>query len=46
MTLGIHRSDYLIHAGANEAPKLQQVELNTIAASFSSLSTLVSRLHR
>ncbi|KAJ3217057.1 hypothetical protein HK099_005613 [Clydaea vesicula] len=51
ITLGLHRSDYLIHmevSNENSKPKpvLQQVELNTIAASFSSLSTRVSELHQ
>ena len=41
----MHRSDYLLHA-ANGRIIPQQVELNTIAASFSSLSSLVSQLHR
>ena len=42
ITMGIHRSDYLVHADHT----LKQVELNTIAASFSSLSALTSELHR
>ncbi len=47
MTLGIHRSDYMLHCDGNQAPAvLQQVEINTVAASFSSLSALVSQLHR
>lgn len=47
IVLGIHRSDYLLHQqqpGAEPVP--QQVELNTIASSFSSLSYLTSQLHR
>jgi glutathione synthetase len=43
--LGLHRSDYMVHY-AGENRYLQQVELNTIAASFSSLSTFVSQLHK
>ncbi|KAJ3049283.1 hypothetical protein HK097_009708 [Rhizophlyctis rosea] len=47
--LGLHRSDYLLHvpvdAPAFTEPVLQQVELNTIASSFSSLSGLASELH-
>ncbi|KAJ2502335.1 Glutathione synthetase [Coemansia sp. RSA 1972] len=42
--VGIHRSDYLIHAGAT--PQAKQVEFNTIAASFASLSAKVGDLHR
>lgn len=45
VTMGILRSDYLIH-GSMEYPKLIQVELNTIAASFGCLSPLTSMLHR
>ncbi|KAJ1961738.1 Glutathione synthetase [Dipsacomyces acuminosporus] len=47
--IGIHRSDYLIHAPENEpeqSPKAKQVEFNTIASSFGSLSTIVGNLHR
>ncbi|KAJ3032877.1 hypothetical protein HDV00_007011 [Rhizophlyctis rosea] len=48
--LGLHRSDYLLHvpldAPRGSKPLLQQVELNTIASSFSSLSNLASDLHR
>ncbi|KAG4084574.1 glutathione synthase [Neocallimastix lanati (nom. inval.)] len=45
ITLGIHRSDYMVHNSKNEQT-LQQVEFNTIASSFSSLSYLTSELHR
>lgn len=45
ITFGIHRSDYMIHNKNNEQT-LQQVEFNTIASSFSSLSYLTSELHR
>jgi len=45
ITLGVHRSDYMIHNNKNEQI-LQQVEFNTIASSFSSLSYLTSELHR
>ncbi len=49
--LGLHRSDYMIHAphGIGKVKgetKLYQVEINTIASSFSSLSSKVSDLHR
>ncbi|KAI9204173.1 glutathione synthase [Polychytrium aggregatum] len=50
VTLGLHRSDYLLHvpsgAPSDFVPVPQQVELNTIASSFSSLSSVVSELHR
>ncbi|TPX72981.1 glutathione synthase [Spizellomyces sp. 'palustris'] len=49
ITLGLHRSDYLLHVPLDAPPKtepvLQQVELNTIASSFSSLSQLAGNLH-
>ncbi|KAJ1940544.1 Glutathione synthetase, partial [Linderina pennispora] len=47
--IGVHRSDYLIDAPAAEpasVPRAKQVEFNTIAASFASLSSLVGDLHR
>ncbi|KAJ1865177.1 Glutathione synthetase [Coemansia sp. RSA 989] len=47
--IGIHRSDYLIHAPENEPnaqPQAKQVEFNTIAASFGSLSAIVGDFHR
>ncbi|KAJ3230062.1 hypothetical protein HDU81_004789 [Chytriomyces hyalinus] len=47
ITLGIHRSDYLLHM--NEAASridIQQVELNTIASSFGCLSTKTTELHK
>ncbi|KAJ1950910.1 Glutathione synthetase [Linderina macrospora] len=47
--IGVHRSDYLIDAPTAEAgsvPRAKQVEFNTIAASFASLSSLVGDLHR
>lgn len=43
--MGIHRSDYLLHV-ENKEPTIKQVELNTIAASFSSLSSKTDQLHR
>ena len=42
VVLGVHRSDYLVHEGS----VIQQVEINTIAASFAGLSTITSQLHR
>ncbi|KAJ2784716.1 Glutathione synthetase [Coemansia javaensis] len=48
-TIGIHRSDYLIHAPEDEpgaSPRAKQVEFNTIASSFASLSAIVGDFHR
>ncbi|KAJ1815595.1 Glutathione synthetase [Coemansia sp. RSA 2599] len=46
--VGIHRSDYLIDApgGDEKGLRAKQVEFNTIAASFASLSSIVGDLHR
>ncbi|KAJ2731201.1 Glutathione synthetase [Coemansia sp. BCRC 34962] len=47
--IGIHRSDYLIHAPGDEpkaSPLAKQVEFNTIASSFASLSSIVGDFHR
>eukprot|EP00980_Cylindrotheca_fusiformis_P014796 scaffold4026_cov117-Cylindrotheca_fusiformis.AAC.31 len=45
--LGIHRSDYMLHAPKDGEPyQLKQVELNTIAASFAGLSSNIADLHR
>ncbi|KAJ1552758.1 hypothetical protein HK405_010136, partial [Cladochytrium tenue] len=46
IVLGLHRSDYLLHDGGDGHLQIQQVELNTISASFASLSAKVSDLHR
>ncbi len=48
-SLGIFRSDYLVHQGSDGAPKalqIKQVEFNTIAASFGGLSSQTAGLHR
>ncbi|KAJ1544791.1 hypothetical protein HK096_007127 [Nowakowskiella sp. JEL0078] len=46
LSLGVHRSDYLLHEETEGVePVPQQVELNTIASSFGSLSTRISELH-
>ncbi|SAL99036.1 hypothetical protein [Absidia glauca] len=46
-SLGIHRCDYLLHADlGSDATRIQQVEFNTIASSFGSLSTRTSELHK
>ncbi|KAJ2899084.1 Glutathione synthetase [Coemansia aciculifera] len=47
--IGIHRSDYLIHVPDDEPdarPMAKQVEFNTIASSFASLSSIVGDFHR
>lgn len=47
--LGLHRSDYMLHTHADddgETTTLQQVEINTISAAFSSLGTTIAELHR
>ena len=45
--MGIHRSDYMLHLGKSDNKyHIKQVELNTIASSFASLSTKVAALHR
>jgi glutathione synthetase len=45
--LGIHRSDYMLHAPKEGEPyQLKQVELNTIAASFGGLASNIANLHR
>lgn len=38
-SLGIHRSDYMIHERENDPRKLLQVEINTISSSLGSLAT-------
>ncbi|KAK3825225.1 MAG: glutathione synthase [Benniella sp.] len=48
-SLGLHRSDYMIHLNPGQEfseAKIKQVELNTISASFGSLSSLTGDLHR
>ncbi|KAF9939807.1 hypothetical protein BGZ67_008915 [Mortierella alpina] len=48
-SLGLHRSDYIIHLNQGQAfteAKIKQVELNTISVSFGSLSSLTGDLHR
>lgn len=49
LSLGLFRSDYMIHvdpSSATSLPVIHQVEFNTVASSFGGLSTLVSELHR
>ncbi|KAI1317202.1 hypothetical protein EDD11_008894 [Mortierella claussenii] len=48
-SLGVHRSDYIIHLNPEQdfsEAKIKQVELNTISVSFGSLSSLTGDLHR
>ncbi|RIB03504.1 glutathione synthase [Gigaspora rosea] len=47
ISLGLHRSDYILHLAPNSTEAhIQQVEFNTISSSFSSLSALTSELHK
>ncbi|KAG0637098.1 hypothetical protein HOY80DRAFT_974342 [Tuber brumale] len=49
LSLGLFRSDYMIHIAPedpNALPMIHQVEFNTIASSFGALSTRVSELHK
>ncbi|KAL9090416.1 MAG: hypothetical protein Q9159_001945 [Coniocarpon cinnabarinum] len=46
LSLGLFRSDYMIHAPANTPPSLKQIEFNTIASSFGALASRTSSLHR
>lgn len=48
LTLGIHRSDYMIDRGADArgSPQLRQIEINTISSSFAALSARVTEVHR
>ncbi len=47
ITLGIFRSDYMLHDAGDGSPLVpKQVEINTIAASFFGLSQRVTGLHR
>eukprot|EP00930_Biecheleria_cincta_P055639 TRINITY_DN4193_c1_g1_i1.p1 TRINITY_DN4193_c1_g1~~TRINITY_DN4193_c1_g1_i1.p1 ORF type:complete len:598 (-),score=123.85 TRINITY_DN4193_c1_g1_i1:85-1809(-) len=45
LTLGIHRSDYMLHEPDNHVPRFLQVELNTIASSMASHSANTRGLH-
>ncbi|KAK3838173.1 MAG: glutathione synthase [Linnemannia gamsii] len=48
-SLGVHRSDYIIHLNPGQdfsKAEIKQVELNTISVSFGSLSSLTGDLHR
>ncbi|RWA13833.1 hypothetical protein EKO27_g1267 [Xylaria grammica] len=46
-SLGLFRSDYMVHQDANGSePQIKQVEFNTIASSFGGLSSQTSQLHK
>jgi glutathione synthase len=45
LSLGIIRSDYMLHEVADDTRGILQVEINTIASSFGSLSTKISEMH-
>lgn len=46
LSLGLHRSDYMLHEDGSGAPTPLQIELNTVAASFAGLSGALSALHK
>jgi len=46
VALGINRSDYMLHDRPGDARTLLQVEINTIASSFGSLSTKIAEMYR
>lgn len=49
MSLGLFRSDYMVHADPSETSptvEIKQVEFNTIASSFGGLSSAVTKLHQ
>ncbi|KAK9494598.1 glutathione synthase [Lipomyces doorenjongii] len=46
LTLGLFRSDYLLHTTSTAEPSIRQVELNTISASFGGLSSRAADCHR
>lgn len=47
MTLGMFRSDYMLHVPDDGTkPSLKQVEFNTISSSFGGLAVRVAQLHR
>ena len=44
--LGLFRSDYLLHGAGGGELEIKQVEFNTIASSFGSLSQRSGELHK
>ncbi|KAF3936712.1 hypothetical protein ABW19_dt0201012 [Dactylella cylindrospora] len=45
-SLGLFRSDYMVHTEEGKTKGIRQVEFNTIASSFGALAKKVSGLHR
>lgn len=45
LSLGMFRSDYMLHTPKDSQPSLKQVEFNTISSSFGGLAVKVSELH-
>lgn len=45
LSLAITRSDYMLHEKEGDPKDLLQVEINTIASSFGSLSTRIAEMH-
>jgi len=46
VALGLLRSDYMLHNNIDDPRKFLQVEINTIASSFGSLSTKIAEMHQ
>ncbi|KAJ2905935.1 hypothetical protein MKZ38_003723 [Zalerion maritima] len=46
LSLGLFRSDYMVHQEVTSPPQVKQVEFNTIASSFGGLSAQTSGLHK
>ncbi|KIW75913.1 glutathione synthetase [Fonsecaea pedrosoi CBS 271.37] len=45
LSLGMFRSDYMVHTTEQGPPSLKQVEFNTISSSFGGLACLVAEMH-
>ncbi|KIW97142.1 glutathione synthetase [Cladophialophora bantiana CBS 173.52] len=45
LSLGMFRSDYMVHIAEHAPPSLKQVEFNTISSSFGGLACLVAQMH-
>jgi len=46
LSLAVNRSDYMLHSRKGDTRSLLQVEINTIASSFGSLSTRIAQMHQ
>lgn len=46
LSLGLFRSDYMLHKGADNSLDIKQIEFNTVSVSFGGLSNKVSLLHQ